>query len=210
MALTNPNKLISLAGLDHFHSKLQDEQKDSFNMAAMLMLANFSGLPIKMNNAEWKYVLTDIEDRVLFGKKQDDSWDFGDDTDDLMDSILDMYEQDDTIFSNMYRLSVALSLARMSGTLSEIQNPEWKWVVVDSEDKVLMGIKQDNSWYLGATINELVDCVLATYAVAGATHGDTADRPTDPDTGAMFFDETLGYPIWYNGTGWVNASGTVV
>ena len=61
-----------------------------------------------------------------------------------MDAVLDAYEQEDTLFSNMYRLSVALSLARMSGTLSEITSPEWKWVVLDSQDKVL--------WVLGRII----------------------------------------------------------
>ena len=97
----------------------------------------------------------------------------------------------------------------MSGTLSEIQNPEWKWVVVDSEDKVLMGIKTDNTWYLGCTVNELVDCVLATYTVGGATSGTFANRPTVPNVGQMYFATDKGYPVWYNGTAWVNASGTV-
>ena len=207
LAALNSNGNLKDAGVSV--ADLQEDNKNALNQAVMLMLANFAGMPLKLNNAEWKYVYTDSEDHVLFGKKQDNTWSWGDDTDDLLDDVLDLYAADDTLFSDIYRLSVALSLARMSGTLSEIQNPEWKWVVVDSEDKVLMGIKQDNSWYLGCTINELVDCVLATYTVAGATHGTSLNRPTTPDTGQMFFDETLGYPIWYNGTAWVNASGTV-
>ena len=189
---------------------LYGKNQDSLNQAVMMLLANFAGLPVKLNNPEYKFVYTDNSDHVLFGKKQDNSWYAGDDTDDLLDDVLDLYAADDTLFSNIYRLSVVLSLIRLSGTLSEIQNPEWKWVVVDSQDKVLMGIKQDNTWYLGATINQLLDAALATYTAAGATHGATADRPTSPDSGAMFFDETLGYPIWYNGTAWVNASGTAV
>ena len=192
----------------------------AMNMSAMLMLANFSGLPIKLSNAEWKYVLTDLSDHVLFGKKQDDSWYFGDDTDDLLDDIIDMYAQDDTVFSNMYRLSVALSLIRMSGTLSEIQNPEWKWVVVDSQDKVLMGIKQDNTWYLGATINQLLDAALATYTAAGATVGTFANKPTSPNDGQSYFctdkqtaeGQTNGIPIWYSSarSAWVDALGRTV
>ena len=149
----------------------------------MFMLANFSGLPIKLNNIEYKYVLTDLEDHVLLGKKQNDSWHFSDDTDDLMDEILDQYAQDDTIFSNMYRLAVALSLARQSATLTTITNVEWKWVVLDSQDKVLMGIKQDNTWYLGATINQILDATLATYTAAGATQGTFANKPTNPSIG---------------------------
>ena len=41
--------------------------------------------------------------------------------------------------------------------------------------------------------------------------GTTAQRPTVKTLiGQQYFDTTLGYPIWYNGTKWVNASGTVV
>lgn len=35
-------------------------------------------------------------------------------------------------------------------------------------------------------------------------------RPTSVVTGQCIFDTTLGYPIWYNGSNWVNASGTTV
>lgn len=38
--------------------------------------------------------------------------------------------------------------------------------------------------------------------------GATGARPTGVATGYMFFDTTLGKPIWFNGTGWVDASGT--
>lgn len=42
-------------------------------------------------------------------------------------------------------------------------------------------------------------------------HGETEDRPTDNlVVGQMFFDTTLGQPIWYDGTNWVDASGTSV
>lgn len=37
-----------------------------------------------------------------------------------------------------------------------------------------------------------------------------ATRPTTPQTGQRFFDTTLGKPIWYNGTNWVDATGTIV
>ena len=41
--------------------------------------------------------------------------------------------------------------------------------------------------------------------------GSTADRPTNSLTvGQTYFDTTLGIPIWYKGSGWVNASGTTV
>ena len=51
-------------------------------------------------------------------------------------------------------------------------------------------------------------------AVAGLINpasGTTANRPTlQLQIGQMYFDTTLGIPIWYNGTVWKNASGTTV
>jgi hypothetical protein len=41
--------------------------------------------------------------------------------------------------------------------------------------------------------------------------GTTALRPTtDLQVGQFYFDTSLGIPIWWNGTNWVNATGTVV
>lgn len=50
-----------------------------------------------------------------------------------------------------------------------------------------------------------------TQATALPSSGPTTQRPTVAlQVGTNFFDTTLGYPIWYNGTKWVNASGTGV
>lgn len=41
--------------------------------------------------------------------------------------------------------------------------------------------------------------------------GTTSNRPTtNLYTGLYYFDTTLGKPIWYNGSGWVDATGTTV
>jgi hypothetical protein len=40
--------------------------------------------------------------------------------------------------------------------------------------------------------------------------GVTDDRPTDKEAGYMYFDTTINKPIWYTGTGWVDATGTTV
>jgi hypothetical protein len=54
-----------------------------------------------------------------------------------------------------------------------------------------------------------LDSFLA--AVSTPEYGATADRPTQVlQIGQQYFDTTLGYPIWYDGTDWVDASGTVV
>lgn len=41
--------------------------------------------------------------------------------------------------------------------------------------------------------------------------GTTANRPaTELLVGLYYFDTSLGIPIWYNGTNWVNATGVIV
>ncbi len=40
--------------------------------------------------------------------------------------------------------------------------------------------------------------------------GATSARPTSPSTGTHYFDTTIGKPIWYNGTHWVDATGSSV
>ena len=42
--------------------------------------------------------------------------------------------------------------------------------------------------------------------------GPTTERPSGPElrTGQQYFDTTLGQPVWYDGAGWVDATGTAV
>ena len=54
-----------------------------------------------------------------------------------------------------------------------------------------------------------------SQAVAIPASGATADRPVSttrsPLTiGQYYFDTTIGRPIYWNGTNWINAAGTVV
>ena len=50
-----------------------------------------------------------------------------------------------------------------------------------------------------------------SQATAVPASGPTAQRPTKGlQIGTNYFDTTLGYPIWWSGAKWVNASGTGV
>jgi len=54
-----------------------------------------------------------------------------------------------------------------------------------------------------------------TQAVAIPLSGVTANRPIENiqvplAIGQLYFDTTLGYPIWWDGADWVDATGTVV
>ena len=47
--------------------------------------------------------------------------------------------------------------------------------------------------------------------LATPTSGVTANRPTlELQIGQYYFDTTLGHPIWYDGTNWVDATGSTV
>jgi hypothetical protein len=50
-----------------------------------------------------------------------------------------------------------------------------------------------------------------TQNVTIPASGITADRPTERlEVGQYYFDTTIGRPIYWNGTNWINAAGTVV
>ena len=54
-----------------------------------------------------------------------------------------------------------------------------------------------------------------TQYISNPLNGSTANRPISTailptPIGQFYFDTTLGFPIWWNGTDWVDATGTVV
>lgn len=89
--------------------------------------------------------------------------------------------------------------------------------LVDQEDT-----KRKFAFYEGSTlvaeIRNTMDSALSLTTKqyvddsvsAVSSSGTTANRPASPATGAMYFDTDLGHPIWYSGTGWVDATGTAV
>jgi hypothetical protein len=53
--------------------------------------------------------------------------------------------------------------------------------------------------------------VVQQIVYDSSNSGTTSQRPTTfRYTGKFFFDTTLGIPIWWNGTAWVNATGASV
>jgi hypothetical protein len=67
-------------------------------------------------------------------------------------------------------------------------------------------IKEDEPTPLGwrRTVRDAVNNLIRRLADVGA------QRPSDPVTGTMFYDTSLGKPIWWNGTVWKDAAGTTV
>ena len=56
-----------------------------------------------------------------------------------------------------------------------------------------------------------VQVVNAINILATPSAGTTGERPsTDLQVGQFYFDTTINRPIWWDGTNWINAAGTVV
>ena len=48
-------------------------------------------------------------------------------------------------------------------TLTSITNPEWYYVITDSQDKVLCGVKKNGKAYVYATVEEIMSCIISSY-----------------------------------------------
>ena len=72
----------------------------------------------------------------------------------------------DTAEYNLKNLSAALAFATGTGTVTFASNPEWKLVLTDHADKVLLGKYQDNTWYTPVDLDDLLDYIIADYDVS--------------------------------------------
>lgn len=63
---------------------------------------------------------------------------------------------------------------------------------------------------VNATYCEVHSEVLQAFPQKSFPAGVTANRPANVATGYQYFDTTLGKPIYYNGTSWVDATGATV
>jgi hypothetical protein len=69
----------------------------------------------------------------------------------------------DTSEYNLRNLSAILAFATGTGTVTLSTNPEWKLVLLDYADKVLLGKRRDNTWYLPMDLDDLLDSVIVDY-----------------------------------------------
>ena len=70
---------------------------------------------------------------------------------------------------------------------------------------------------IGSSNTDTFDYLAGKFSLTNSTNAQfvvppyaTGSRPASPTTGSHVFDTTLGKPIWYNGTNWVDATGTTV
>lgn len=69
----------------------------------------------------------------------------------------------DTSEYKLRNLSAILAFATGTGTVTLSTNPEWKLVLVDYADKILLGKRIDNTWYFPEDLDDLLDQVIADY-----------------------------------------------
>ena len=80
-------------------------------------------------------------------------------------------------------------------------------IISASIDKTKQTVKIDSMssiWI--AWFSKLIVAVETNAVVSGST----ANRPVNQTKGFLYFDTTLGRPIWWNASVWVDATGTPV
>jgi hypothetical protein len=112
-------------------------------------------------------------------------------------------------------------VAQAWGAIYDSSNGVWRYTV-DNEAPVLLeldGGEVEFSGAPGGTAGDPIDWNTVEYRADaneflfnGATTSDVvwnsgSSRPSTPVEGQRFFDSDLGQPIWYDGSGWVDAQG---
>lgn len=71
----------------------------------------------------------------------------------------------DEATSDANGLAMCMALVQLSSvsTMTSITNPEWYYVITDSDDKVLCGVKKDGKAYVYASIEEIMECIIDSY-----------------------------------------------
>jgi hypothetical protein len=89
-------------------------------------------------------------------------------------------------------------------TLIATKNPRLPAAPIDYNKLFMDQLEKNLGLYFNTVDNAIAGLIIPES-------GTTANRPTQQVLiGQMYYDTTLQIPIWYNGTVWKNASGTVV
>lgn len=90
-----------------------------------------------------------------------------------------------------------------------VKNSEWvDWIFYWDDDTYGNGLAWDSDKY--AHYVNGVGLGWYWVSMGGVKAGATVDRPSSPTLGFDFFDTDLGHTIWWDGSQWVDSSGTSV
>ena len=90
MTESDKKKIIRLGELLTLND-LQECLLSKLSVLMFLITITNDAIVSMITNDEWKVVCTDSEDRVLFGVKQDGSWELNANLDEIIDSIIASY-----------------------------------------------------------------------------------------------------------------------
>lgn len=62
-----------------------------------------------------------------------------------------------------YAMVMALAMMGTVSTIAQVTNPEWKFVLTDHDDRILLGIKQDNTICVYASVGDIMDVINDSY-----------------------------------------------
>lgn len=100
---------------------------------------------------EWARVIVDAEGKELWGIRKDGSVEF---TKGVPSSIkayidsLDKNNDEEVERINQLVIGLLADVKVLTDTYHYVSNPEWACAIVDSEERILMGIKADGSYYV--------------------------------------------------------------
>ena len=72
-------------------------------------------------------------------------------------------DQTNAYFQQNLAVITALSEDPNAGVTTVTTNPEWKIVYTDSDDRILLGKRQDNTWYFATDLDDILDAIIDGY-----------------------------------------------
>lgn len=69
----------------------------------------------------------------------------------------------ESAFQRNFATIVALAADPNAGVTTVTDNPEWKIVYTDNNDAILLGKRQDNTWYYATDLDTILDAIIDGY-----------------------------------------------
>lgn len=120
-------------------------------MSQKAVTDELSELGSYVSNPEYARAYTDAEGRFLWGIKHDGSIEFAKGVPTPIKAYIDSLDRNnDEEVERINQLVIGLlaDVKVLTDTYHYISNPEWACAIVDSEERILMGIKADGSYYI--------------------------------------------------------------
>jgi hypothetical protein len=117
---------------------------------------------------------------------------------------IEYYDKEQSIWKQMYP---AFRLYRTDATTITLFGNDGRVLSIQAGCSVSIdGVVNSDFDQIINALNVVINFFFNVIAFFG---GPTVDRPTEPILYQIYMDTTLGYPVVWNGTDWVNFSGAI-